>query len=36
VDDGVKLYQQYAVKIPFVQDLVATVPGPGPDGRGQQ
>jgi hypothetical protein len=34
VDDGVKLYQQYAVKIPFVQDLVPTAPGPGP-GWGQ-
>lgn len=36
VDDGVKLYQQYTVKIPFVQDLVPTVPGPAPGGRGQQ
>jgi hypothetical protein len=35
VDDGVKLYQQYAVKIPFVQDLQLTAPGPDPGGRGQ-
>jgi hypothetical protein len=34
VDDGVKLYQQYAVKIPFVQDVAPTVPGPAP-GWGQ-
>ena len=40
VDDGVKLYQQYAGKIPFVQDLVPTAPpgwGPPPSGGwGQQ
>jgi cytochrome bd-type quinol oxidase subunit 2 len=36
VDDGVKLYQQYAVKIPFVQDLHLTAPGPAPGGWGQQ
>lgn len=38
VDDGVKLYQQYAVKIPFVQDLVPTAPpgwGPPPGPPGQ-
>ena len=29
VEDGVKLYQQYAVKIPFVEDLAPTMPRPG-------
>jgi len=29
VDDAVKLYQQYAVKIPFVQDLAPAAKGPG-------
>jgi hypothetical protein len=28
VEDGVKLYQQYIVKIPFVDDLVGAVAGP--------
>ena len=36
VDDGVKLYQQYAVKIPFVQDLAPTTIPPGPGDRAQQ
>src|SRR5687767_5530282 len=39
VDDGVKLYQQYAGKIPFVQDIVPTAPpgwGPPPGGWGQR
>jgi len=42
VDDGVKLYQQYIVKIPFVDDLPPTPPpwaggyGPPPPGAGQQ
>ena len=27
VQDGVKLYQQYSVKIPFIDDLAAAVPG---------
>ena len=30
VDDGVKLYQQYSVKIPFVDDLPAPAPVPQP------
>ena len=36
VEDGVQLYQQYAVKIPFVQDLVPPMPGPAPGGWSQQ
>ena len=32
VDDGVKLYQQYAVKIPFVPDLAPAMPGPARGG----
>ena len=34
VDDGVTLYQQYAVKIPFVQDLASIAPGPWGPGPG--
>jgi cytochrome bd-type quinol oxidase subunit 2 len=36
VEDGVRLYQQYAVKIPFVEDLASTMPGQAPGGRGQR
>jgi hypothetical protein len=35
VDDGVKLYQQYTAKIPFVEDLPVQPYGP-PQGWGQQ
>jgi hypothetical protein len=35
VEDGVKLYQQYTVKIPFVEDLPGTPYG-APQGWGQQ
>ena len=35
VEDGVQLYHQYVVKIPFVQDLTPTGPGPAEGGPGQ-
>ena len=36
VEDGVRLYQQYAVKIPFVEDLASPMPGQAPGGWGQR
>jgi len=38
LEDAVKLYQQYSVKIPFIEDLPAAAsrqPYPGPAGYGQ-
>ena len=36
LEDGVKLYQQYTAKIPFVEDLAPTMPGQAPGGWGQR
>ena len=36
LDDAVKLYQQYSVKIPFVEDLPVPPPYGAPQGWGQQ